>query len=422
MDLLIVGVNHQTAPIAVRERIAFSPEQLGHALHDLKTSQALDELAILSTCNRTEIYAIKTDASASGIISWLENYHNLVGMELANNIYTHFGDSAVKHVLRVATGLDSMILGEPQILGQLKDGFASADTNKVMGKQLSRLSQNTYRIAKQVRTQTTIGQNTVSAASTAVVLAEQLFADLSQCNALLIGAGETIELVGQHLKSAGIAKMVIANRTQENAQNLANKLGAESTALANIAEVLLNTDIVVTSTASPLPILGKGVMESAIKSRRHKPIFMVDLAVPRDIEPEVNELNDVYLYSIDDLQQIITDNLDSRQAAATEAELLIDQAVADFNQTSRSLQAVNTLVKFRQKHDAIKQLELAKALKRLEKGDTPEKVLQYLANQLTNKIIHTPSIKMKQAKADGRDDILLAVENLYELDRETDHE
>jgi glutamyl-tRNA reductase len=312
-----------------------------------------------------------------------------------------------------------MVLGEPQILGQLKDGFASAETNNVMGKQLNRLSQNTYRVAKQVRTETAIGENSVSAASTAVVLAAQLFADLSQCRALLVGAGETIELVGRHLKSAGVTQIVIANRTIANAARLAQELGATAVPLSDISQHLVNTDILVTSTASQLPILGKGMAESAIKSRRHKPIFMVDLAVPRDIEPEVNDLNDIYLYSIDDLQQIISENLSTRQEAAAEAETLIEQAVYEFQQSSKSLEAVDILVKFRRKHDEIKNAELDKALKRLDKGDAPEQVIKSLANQLTNKIIHTPSVQMKQAKMEGREHILSAVDDLFQLEWQT---
>jgi glutamyl-tRNA reductase len=308
-----------------------------------------------------------------------------------------------------------MVLCEPQILGQLKDSFASAQDNKVMGKELIRLSQHTYRIAKQVRTQTASGQNTVSFASTTVVLASQLFSDLSNCNVLLVGAGEMIELVARHLRGANVRKMVIANRTVANANQLAEEFDAEAVPLSEISTRLTGADILVTSTSSNLPILGKGTVERAVKSRRHKPIFMVDLAVPRDIEPEVNDLKDVYLYSIDDLQQIIDQNLSSREEAASEAESLIDQAVHDFQQAGKSLAIVDTLVRFRRKHDEIKTSELDKALGRLQKGDDPEKVLTTLANQLTNKIIHTPSVQMKQAKMEGRDDILAAIESLYQL-------
>jgi len=311
-----------------------------------------------------------------------------------------------------------MVLGEPQILGQLKDGFASAKSNKVMGKNLDRLSQNTYRVAKQVRTQTSIGENPVSVASTAVVLASRLFSDFSTCNALIIGAGKTCELVGRHLRATNINNIVIANRTVGNAVTLATELDAKAIPLTAIADHLADIDIVVASTASQLPILGKGTVERAIKLRRHKPIFMVDLAVPRDIEPEVDKLRDVYLYGIDDLQQIINDNITSREQAAAQAETLIDQAIHEFGQVGKSLEAVNTLVRFRRKHDDIKNIELKKALDRLEKGDDPQKLLKTLANQLTNKIIHTPSVQIKQAKVDGRDDILEAIEEIFQLEED----
>ncbi len=418
MDLLIVGVNHNTAPIDIREKVAFTPEQLGDALLDLKSNHKLDELTILSTCNRTEIYAIKKGHDPDGIVSWLADYHQLPLTTLESSIYTHSGQEAVRHIIRVASGLDSMVLGEPQILGQLKDGFASAKSNKVMGKNLDRLSQNTYRVAKQVRTQTSIGENPVSVASTAVVLASRLFSDFSTCNALIIGAGKTCELVGRHLRATNINNIVIANRTVGNAVTLATELDAKAIPLTAIADHLADIDIVVASTASQLPILGKGTVERAIKLRRHKPIFMVDLAVPRDIEPEVDKLRDVYLYGIDDLQQIINDNITSREQAAAQAETLIDQAIHEFGQVGKSLEAVNTLVRFRRKHDDIKNIELKKALDRLEKGDDPQKLLKTLANQLTNKIIHTPSVQIKQAKVDGRDDILEAIEEIFQLEED----
>jgi glutamyl-tRNA reductase len=318
--------------------------------------------------------------------------------------------------MRVAIGLDSMILGEPQILGQLKDSFNTAATYKVMGQQLHRISQNTYRVAKSVRTETAIGESTVSAASTAVDLANQLFADLKTCRALLVGAGETIEIVARHLQAAGVQQLVIANRTIQNALALANEVGGVATILNDLPNQLLDADIVITSTASDLPIIGKGMAERALKARRHRPIFMVDLAVPRDIEPEVNELRDVYLYSIDDLQQIIADNLSTRAEAATAAEAMIQTAVVEFSREDKSREITDILVKFRQKHESIKQAELAKALKRLEKGEDPVDVLTGLANQLTNKIIHNPSVQMKQAKADGREDILGAINDLFDLE------
>ena len=416
MDLLIIGINHHTAPVALRETVAFTPEQIGDALHDLSQQHRLSDLAILSTCNRPEIYAIATHDLAPSIIDWLADYQQQPVTAIETSTYHHFGAAALRHLARVATGLDSMVLGEPQILGQLKDSFSIATRFGTMGKYLNRISQHTYRIAKQVRTETTIGESTVSAASTAVDLAAQLFTDFSECNALLVGAGETIEIVGRHLKTAGIKQIVIANRTVQNAEKLAIELGGKIASLNDISSQLIEADIVVTSTASQLPIIGKGVAERALKIRRHKPIFMVDLAVPRDIEPEVNDLRDVYLYSIDDLQQIIDTNLSNRNEAAIEAESIIDKEVNRFLEANKSLDVVDTLTKFRKQQDQIKKQELDKALKKLEKGEDPAAVLTSLANQLTNKIIHAPSVQMKQAKIDGREDVLGAIEHLFQLD------
>lgn len=417
MDLLIVGVNHQTAPVALREKVAFTPDQLGPALIDLKRHEDLAELSILSTCNRTEVYAIAAPDQASRIIQWLASYHNESEESLQGCVYTHYGSAALKHLMRVATGLDSMILGEPQILGQLKESFNKASECQALGPHLNRISQNTYRVAKAVRTETAIGESTVSAASTAVDLASQLFAKLADCNALLVGAGETIEIVGKHLRNANISQLVIANRTLQNAETLAAQLSGTAVSLNDLSQHLEHADIVISSTASELPVIGKGMAERALKARRHKPIFMVDLAVPRDIEPEVNDLRDVYLYTIDDLQQIIAANLSSRTEAAAEAEAIIDQAVAQFSLDDKSREVTDTLVRFRQRHDDIKQQELEKALKRLANGEDPSAILTSFANQLTNKIIHKPSVQMKQAKAEGRDDVLDAIHRLFDLDQ-----
>jgi glutamyl-tRNA reductase len=289
MDLLIVGINHHTAPIALREKIAFTSSQLAHALTALKASAGLQELAILSTCNRTEIYAVHAHNQPETIIHWLADYHQLPADMLKDSIYTYWGHSSIKHIMRVAAGLDSMILGEPQILGQMKDCFSHAQDHQVMGAELNRLCQNTYHVAKHIRSTTAIGQNPTSVASTSVVLAAQLFADIADCNALLIGAGETIGLVARHLKNAGVKNLVIANRTLANAQKLATELSAIATDLADVPAQLAHADIVISATGSEIPVLNKSTVERALKLRRHKPIFMVDLAVPRDIEPEVDD-------------------------------------------------------------------------------------------------------------------------------------
>ncbi|MCH7741594.1 MAG: glutamyl-tRNA reductase [Proteobacteria bacterium] len=415
MELLIVGINHQTAPVSLREKVAFTPDQLGHALQDLLSRMDLAELAILSTCNRTELICIAVQQNTTPIVEWLAQYHHLPLPELQQSIYVKTGTEGITHMMRVASGLDSMVLGEPQILGQVKDSFTHAQLHKTIGPELYKLSQATYQVAKRVRTETAIGENSVSVASTAVTLASQLFADLSACNALLIGAGETIKLVARHLVNAGINDLVIANRTVENAQILAEEHDAQAIDLSGVPLHLVNADIVITSTASQLPILGKGSVESALKKRRHKPIFMVDLAVPRDIEPEVSDLRDVYLYTVDDLQQIIDQNLTHRADEAARAENIITEAVQEFVDDYKSLQALDTLVRFRKKNNEFKEAELDKALRRLQRGEDPAELLRSLANQLTNKLIHAPSIQLKQAGKDDRHDLLLAIEDMFQL-------
>lgn len=415
MELLIVGINHRSAPISLREQVAFTPDQLGHALQDLQDHADLRELAILSTCNRTEIISIAGHQDPGPVIEWLANYHQLPPADLQDSMYVRSTEEAVSHAMRVACGLDSMVLGEPQILGQFKECFSLAQFHKTLGAELNRLSQSTYRVAKKVRTNTAIGKSSVSIASTAVKLASQLFSDLSRCNSLLIGAGDTTRLVAQHLRKAGIKEITIANRTLANAQTLARELDAQATDLSAIPFHLANTDILIASTASQLPILGKGSVEKALKQRRHKPIFMVDLAVPRDIEPEVGELRDVYLYSIDDLQQIVAKNLSHREEEASQAEAIISAAVRDFIDDDKSLQARDTLVRFRERNEELKEAELTLALARLQKGEESEKVIRSLANQLTNKFIHTPTIQLKQAGKDDRHDLLNAIEDLFQL-------
>ena len=418
MDLLVVGLNHVTAPVALRERVAFTPEQLANVLPALKTAGEFRELAVLSTCNRTEIITVGGAQDPSVLISWLADYHD-VGMEaLIGSTYSYHGPGAVQHVMRVACGLESMVLGEPQILGQFKDCFAIAQRHNTLGPDLNNLAQATNRIAKKVRTETGIGENPVSVASMSVTLAKQLFTDVATCNVLLVGAGETIELVAQHLAQAGVTSMVIANRTLVNAQTLASEFQAQAVDLAALPLKLAETDILISSTGSSFPILDKGTVETALKARRHKPIFMVDLAIPRDIEPDVATLRDVYLYTVDDLQGIIQDNLDLRQSAAKAATEIIAQAVIHYAENHRSLDAVDTLRRFRSRHEQLKQLELEKALARLAKGDDAEVVLSALATQLTNKIVHIPSIEIKKAGSTGRRDLLDAIENLFQLNED----
>jgi glutamyl-tRNA reductase len=322
---------------------------------------------------------------------------------------------AVRHALRVASGLDSLVLGEPQILGQMKDAYTTASSAGTLGNLLDRLFQHTFSVAKQVRTDTAIGASPVSVAFAAVSLARQIFTDFKDHTALLIGAGETIELAARHLHEIGIGRMIIANRTVERARAVAQEFDAYAISLPEIPSHLAEADIVISSTASPLPILGKGSVESALKIRKHKPILMVDIAVPRDIESEVGQLSDVYLYTVDDLQEIIQEGLRSRQEAAAQAEEIIDVQVSHFMNWIRSLGAVDTIRAVRENAEHKRDIELEHALNLIAAGKDPEMVLKQLAHRLTNKLLHEPSAQLKQAAYDGRNELLKAARDLFDL-------
>jgi glutamyl-tRNA reductase len=415
MTLLTLGINHKTAPVAVREKVAFAPDHLSAQLREANSSHGVQEIAILSTCNRTELYFTAEHSDASLLLKWMNEIHDVSLDELESCHYVLTGEEAVQHIMRVASGLDSLILGEPQILGQMKSAYAVAKEAGTIGPELDRLFRQTFTIAKQVRTDTAIGQNPVSVAYAAVNLAQRIFSSLSSSKALLIGAGETIDLVAKHLVDAGVTDITVANRTLARAEALAEQFGAKAILLSDIADELYKADIVISSTASPLPVLGKGTVESAMKKRKHAPMFMVDIAVPRDIEAEVAEINDIYLYTVDDLKDIIEENVRQRQDAAKAAEEIIEVGSADFMRQLRSLDAVTTLKAFRNYAEEIRDTELQKALKRLQKGDAPEKVINTLANLLTNKLIHQPTVQMRDASSQGRKEIVDLVQELYQL-------
>ena len=414
MHLLALGVNHHTAPVEIREQVAFAPEKLAAALDAVTGDGAAREAAILSTCNRTELYCNLEPSNDARLIEWFCDYHRLRRETLQPYLYRHPDQAAVKHAFRVAAGLDSMVLGEPQILGQMKDAFAQAHRAGATGKILNRLFQQTFAVAKQVRTDTAIGANVVSVASAVVALAKQIFDTLAEQTVLLIGAGDTIELTARHLKEQGVGRMIVANRTLERAELLAEPYGAEAISLAEIGQRLADADIVISSTASQLPILGKGAVERALKTRKHRPMFMVDIAVPRDIEPEVGNLNDVYLYTVDDLQGVVQENRQSREAAAREAEKIIDVQVLNFMHWIRGLDAVPTIRALREQADALRARELKRARARLARGADPDKVLAQLARALTNKFTHAPTDALRRADLDG--ELLEAARRLFDLD------
>lgn len=415
MAFIALGINHKTASVAVRERVAFSPDRLTDALRELCREAGAREAAILSTCNRSELYLEMELGQEQAVIEWLANYHGLQAEDLHSCAYTHTHDQAVRHMMRVACGLDSLVLGEPQILGQIKSSYAVAREAGTLGPLLGRLFQATFSTAKTVRTDTAIGENPVSVAYAAVSLAKQIFSDLSQSQALLIGAGETITLVARHLHEQGLKNIVVANRTMERAALLTEEFGAKAVLLSEIPDALINSDIVISSTASQLPILGKGAVERALKLRKHKPIFMVDIAVPRDIESQVGELDDVYLYTVDDLHEVVSENLKSRQGAAKAAEDLVVQGTSDFMQRLRELEAVDVLRSYRQQGEQLRDEELEKALRSLANGTNAEDALAQLARGLTNKLLHTPSVQLKRLSADGRHEALAVAQELFGL-------
>ncbi|PLW67442.1 glutamyl-tRNA reductase [Pseudohalioglobus lutimaris] len=417
MNLIALGINHNSAAVEVRERVAFAPEQVSEAMADCCSAAGLDEVVILSTCNRTEIYAIAPARSvladkALQLIDWMANYHHLPAEELRKAAYHFEADKALSHLAQVAAGLDSMVLGEPQIFGQLKSAFAVAAESGTVGGELNRMFQRVFAIAKRVRTDTAIGENPVSVAYAAVDLAGHIFSDLSECNALLVGAGETIELVTRHLIDAGVRNIVIANRTLGRARELGQKFGAEAVLLAEIPEQLPAADIVITSTGSQLPILGKGAVEQAIKVRKHRPVLMVDIAVPRDIEPQVGDLRDVYLYSVDDLREIVDQNLRSRQNEARKADVIIAEGVAACVHEVRQMGAVDAVKDYRRMAEQLREAELKKALRSINRGDDPARVLTQFSRGLTNKLIHAPTAGLKQVSAEGRDSELQGARRL----------
>ncbi|MEO9654549.1 glutamyl-tRNA reductase [Marinomonas sp.] len=422
MPLITVGVNHKTAPVAIRERVAFAPEKMINALSSLVADQKANEAVIVSTCNRTELYcSVDNEERVAQIIDWLAEYHGLDKQDLRKYCYSHVEADSVRHVMRVASGLDSLVLGEPQILGQVKSAYAVSQEGTCLGSELESLFQRVFSIAKRVRTDTAIGENPVSIAFAAVSLAQRIFADIRQSTALLIGAGQTIELVARHLKENGVKRLIVANRTLARAEKLATDLQAEAILLGDIGDYLSQADIVISSTASQLPIIGKGMVERATAQRRHAPILLVDIAVPRDIEPEVEEVKDAYLYTVDDLHSVIEENVKARQDAAKAAESIIDEGVELYLRALESRKVSDLIVTFRQAAESIKNQELEKALKSLETGQAPEQVMTKLAHGLMNKLIHAPTRYLRDAGGDADQQALIIASNVLGIDEEKDH-
>jgi glutamyl-tRNA reductase len=401
--------------VEVRERISFAVDIVPQALSQLTGAPGVQEAAILSTCNRTEVYCTLEQQGELAPIEWFHQYHGISRDQLRPFLYLYPDANAVKHVLRVASGLDSMVLGEPQVLGQLKSAYQIAVQSGSIGKQLSRLFQHSFRVAKQIRSSTMIGAHPVSVAFAAVRLAQQIFGSLQECTALLIGAGDTIELAARHLRQNGLKRMIIANRTLERSLQLAAGFSAHAIALADMPQHLPEADIVISSTASQLPILGKGAIERAIKIRKHRPMVLVDIAVPRDIEPEAAELEGIYLYTVDDLKGVIEDNMLNRKQAALQAEEIIDTQVTRFMEWLGTLDAVSTIRALRDQAASIQDEVLLEARLKLRGGADPDRVLQEAAHALTSKLMHAPSTQLRTAGAEGRGDLLDAAQELFNL-------
>jgi glutamyl-tRNA reductase len=422
MQLVTLGINHLTAPLALRERLAFPAERIAAAIQSLRGLDvpALAESAILSTCNRTEIYCATESAVTEvrqPINAWLANYHDMHAEHLAPHLYHYSQAEAVRHSFRVASGLDSMILGEPQILGQMKQAVRDAEAAGGLGTYLHQLFQRTFSVAKEVRTQTAIGEQSVSLAAAAVRLAQRIFETLSSERVLLVGAGEMIELCATHFAAQAPKSITIANRTIERGEALAQRFNGRAMRLADLPNELGNFDIIVSSTASSLPIIGLGMVERAMRQRRHRPMFMVDLAVPRDIEAEVARFDDVYLYTLDDLGRLAAAAAATRQGAVAEAEAIIDSQVQQFMQWVDTRGAVPLIQDLHQRGESIRQSELERARRMLARGEDPARVLEALSIGLTNKFMHGPTQLLNQGPEEARDRLAELLPHLYKSAR-----
>ena len=416
MSLVVVGINHRTAPVDVRERVVFEPARVPDALRELSTLDSVEEAVIVSTCNRTELYCV-TESGEAELADWLQRYHG-VGSTLRHCLYHHDDMRAVSHVFGVASGLDSMVLGEPQILGQLKDAYRAAQEAGTTGPVLNRLFQAAFSVAKRVRTETEIGANAVSVASAAVAMARNVFSSFENRTALMVGAGETIALAARHLHADGLRRIIVANRSVDRARELAAEFQGFAIGLDDIGAHLREADIVVASTASPNAIITREMAAQALRARKRRPIFMVDIAVPRDIEPAVAELEDVYLFTVDDLQSVVNDNMENRRQAARQADQMIATEVDRFELQLRTRSAAPTIRRLRDEAEHVRQHTLEQARRMLAAGRSPDEVLEFLAATLTNRLLHAPSQRLREAAESGDERIIGAIADIYHLDRD----
>ncbi len=407
MTLWVLGLNHQTAPLEMRERVAFAADRVPAALASVRALPNVSEAALLSTCNRTELYVIAEDTIALG--AWLGSH----AQGLDAYLYQHSDANAVRHLFRVATGLDSMVLGEPQILGQVKEAWVTARANGAIGNRLDRLFQQSFAVAKRARTDTRVGVNPVSVASAAVRLAQNSFARLDESTVLLIGAGETIELAARHLSEGRVRRLLIANRTLSHAQELATRHGGFALPLAELDRHLAEADVVFSATASRDPVLSHAQVAAALALRKRKPMLLFDLAVPRDIEAQVAKLGDAYLYTVDDLERAVEDNRRSRREAAEAAEVIIDLQVARYIENLHASTRQEPLRRLRAQGEAARAEVLAKARLQLAQGRDPQEVLDFLASTLTNRLLHAPTAALREAALSGDAELARAVDRLF---------
>lgn len=412
MSLKVLGLNHNTAPVEIREQVAFAGDAIGRALSTVRELGGVDEAVLLSTCNRTEFYVVSSDNGHGRLHEWLHGEYELDGA-FRDCLFEKSGDDAIRHIFRVACGLDSMVLGEPQILGQLKDAYRTAETAGAVGKNLNRLFQHTFSVAKKVRTDTEIGASPVSVAFAAVNLAQQFFSNFKHQTALLVGAGVTIELVAKHLTRRNIGRLFVANRSLERARNLANKYDGFALPLSELGGTLPEADILISSTASEDPVVTVEQMKAAIKARKRRPMFAVDIAVPRDIEPGVGELDDVYLYTIDDLDKVILEGQGNREAAAVDANRILDEEIGRYLSMERSKQVAPVITAIREQGESYREEVISQARRRLRQGADPAEVLEYATASLMKKLLHSPSVRLREAGEASDDATVLAARELF---------
>lgn len=422
MPLFTIGISHHTAPIEIREKVAIPRTEYAERVRQLRSLPGIEEVVIVGTCNRTEIYCLSNEAGKGQLLDWIHRVNGIPHGELDEHFYDHSGENAARHLISVASGLDSLVLGETQILGQLKEAWQQAHEAGSLGKVLDRLFQHTFAAAKSIRTHSGISEHPVSVAYTAVVLARQIFGDLSTQTVALVGAGEMVQLCGRYLRDHGIAKLLIINRSRGRAEELAQEMNATPMTLDLLEEALPQADILFSSTASPEPVIRKRDIQSALRKRRHRPMFLVDIAVPRDIEPEIAKLKDIYLYTIDDLQQVVDENLHQRHEAAKSAQAEVDEEVAGFMRWLYGVRAGRTLKKIREQSHQFEQEVTDRALRRLQAGQDPEQVLKHLANNLTNKILHLPSKRLREAAESQDYEVLKAADRIFRRDGQEEDE